>query len=471
MARLLTIRLAICCLLLGLASVAMAAPVAASGSQSAAAARHKRGAACRVSARPAAGRRHLQRRTRRTRACASRARRVRTHDRHRGRGRERHEAPAPAPAPEPEPAPAPTPAPEPAPAPEPDPAPEPAPAPAPTPEPEPAPAPEPTPAPAPSSAKIYWGAWIGSQLTGTEAPWDMNAAAKLQQLVGKSLSMIHFAAPFADCSRNPCSFYGFPTGAMENIREYGAIPLFDWSSQSTPSSLNEPNFQLADVIAGTYDSYIRSFAAAAKSWGHPFMLRFDWEMNGNWFPWSEGVNGNKTGEYVAAWRHVHDIFSEVGATNVSWVWCPNVDPEKRFQSLGSLYPGDAYVDWTGLDGYNWGTMPSRPAGWKTFGQTFGSTYKQITDTIAPSKPMVIGEVGSTEYGGSKATWISEMLVQLPTDYPKVRGLVWFDKFTEGDWPIETSASATAAFAAGIQNPAYTGNEFGSLPAGTVQPAG
>ncbi len=299
----------------------------------------------------------------------------------------------------------------------------------------------------------------------------MNAVTRFQQLAGKPLSMIHFAAPFADCSHSPCSFYGFPTGAMENIRKYGAIPLFDWSSQSIPSSLSEPNFQLSDVIAGTYDSYIRSFATSAKNWGHPFMLRFDWEMNGNWFPWSEGVNGNKAGEYVAAWRHVHDIFAAVGATNVSWVWCPNVDPEKQFQSLSSLYPGNEYVNWTGLDGYNWGKMPSRPAGWKTFNQTFSSTYKQITGTIAPSKPMVIGEVGSTEYGGSKATWIGEMLSELPTEYPKVRGLDWFDKTTEGDWPIETSTSATSSFAGGIQNPAYVGNEFGSLPFGPLQPVG
>ena len=52
-------------------------------------------------------------------------------------------------------------------------------------------------------------------------------------------------------------------------------------------------------------------------------------MNGNWFAWMEGVNGNQPGEYVAAWRHVHDIFTAVGATNVSWVWCPNVDPGRK----------------------------------------------------------------------------------------------------------------------------------------------
>jgi hypothetical protein len=324
---------------------------------------------------------------------------------------------------------------------------------------------------APASS-LYWGAWIGDQLTGTEAPWDMSAVSKLEQSVGKQLSMVHFAAPFADCSSSPCSFYKFPAESMEDIRNHGAIPFFSWSSQSTPSNLNEPDFQLSDVISGRYDDYIRSFAEAAKAWGHPFFLRFNWEMNGNWFPWSEGVNGNQPGEYVAAWRHVHDIFTSAGASNVSWVWCPNVDPGKEFGDIASLYPGDEYVDWTSLDGYNWGTNPVRPARWMTFDQLFSSTYHKIVDTIAPSKPMVIGEVGSTEYGGSKAGWIKEMLNDLPTEYPAIHGLLWFDKFVPGenmDWQLDSSAGATSAFAAGIQSPSYVGNQYASLAGGPVPP--
>jgi hypothetical protein len=316
---------------------------------------------------------------------------------------------------------------------------------------------------------LYWGAWIGSQLTGTEAPWDMNAASSFERSVGKSLSLLHFAAPFADCSHSPCSFYDFPSEPMEDVRRHGAIPFFDWSSQSTPSSLNEPDFQLSDVIGGSFDSYIRGFAEEARDWGHPFFLRFDWEMNGNWFPWSEGVNGNNAGEYVAAWRHVHDIFTEAGATNATWVWCPNVDPGNQLQNLSSLYPGDAYVDWTGLDGYNWGTMPSRPSGWISFERLFHSSYEEITAVIAPSKPLVIGEVGSTEYGGSKAEWISEMLSGLPTDYPKVRGMLWFDKYDDGDWALDTSSSATSAFATGIQDASYRDNSYANLGTGPVQP--
>jgi hypothetical protein len=317
------------------------------------------------------------------------------------------------------------------------------------------------------SGPLYWGAWIGDQLTGNEAPWDMSAVTKFEQMTGKPMSLIHFSSPFADCSSS-CSFYKFPTSSMQAIREHGSIPFFSWASQATPAGIDQPDFQLSDVISGRYDAYIREFAEGARNWGHPFFLRFNWEMNGNWFEWSEGVNGNQSGEYVAAWRHVHDIFTSVGATNATWVWCPNVDPENQLQDLSSLYPGDAYVDWTGLDGYNSGTVPSRGDRWRSFNDLYSATYREITEEIAPTKPLVIGEVGSTEQGGSKGQWIEEALTSVPSEYSKVGALLWFEKYDDGmDWPIESSAAATSAFASTIQNPVYRGNDYANLGAGPI----
>ncbi|MEX2080606.1 MAG: glycosyl hydrolase, partial [Dehalococcoidia bacterium] len=319
---------------------------------------------------------------------------------------------------------------------------------------------------------LYWGASIGSHLTGTQAPWDMNAVAQFEATAGKKLSLIHFFAPFANCASD-CWYYDFPTTPMQSIRDHGAIPFFSWSSQSIPSNLNQPNFRLSTVIAGAHDSYLRKFAEAARDWGHPFFLRFNWEMNGNWFPWSEGVNGNGPGEYVAAWRHVRNVFASVGATNATWVWCPNIDPEDKFQDLGALYPGDAYVDWTCLDGYNWGKSPgagSAGGSRSSFEDLFGPTYDRIVKTIAPSKPMVIGEVGATERDGSKAAWIADMLSRIPTEYPLIRGLAWFNTYDDGmDWPIETSAGAATAFAKGIKNPFYRVGVYSGLSASPIPP--
>jgi mannan endo-1,4-beta-mannosidase len=311
-----------------------------------------------------------------------------------------------------------------------------------------------------ATGDAYWGAWIGSQLTGTAAPWDMTAVSEFERMVGKPVSMVEFGSPFADCSASQCSYFEFPAKSFSEIRARGAIPFFSWeSSESVPGGVTEPNFQLSDLISGAYDGYIRSFATQAKAWGHPFFLRFDWEMNGDWFPWGEGVNGNQPGEFAAAWRHVHDIFTSVGATNATWVWCPYVN---RNANLASLYPGDQYVDWTCLDGYNWGTNPSLPRSWESFRELFGPTYQDV-EKIAPRKPMVIGETASTEYGGSKSAWIQEMFKELPGEFPNVRGLLWFEASGNGmDWPLESSGSAVSSFSAGIGDNRYLGNAFGNI---------
>ena len=83
------------------------------------------------------------------------------------------------------------------------------------------------------------------------------------------------------------------------------------------------------------------------------VLRLDAEMNGAWYDYGSQAGQNPQA-FVAMWRHVHDLFVAAGATNVSWQWCPNVDPESVQTPLEQLYPGDAYVDWTGMTGYNEG---------------------------------------------------------------------------------------------------------------------
>ena len=321
---------------------------------------------------------------------------------------------------------------------------------------------------------LYWGAWIGDQLTGEEPPWDMSAVSQFEGVVGKGLSLVALGSPFADCSSPPCSFFDFPTEAMENVHRYGAIPFFNWASQATSSdpsgATNMPDFQLSDVIAGTYDSYIRKFAEAARNWGHSFFLRYDWEMNGNWFPWGEGINGNNPGEYVAAWRHVHDIFTSVGATNATWVWCPYAEVDRHFAELAPLYPGDEYVDWTCMDGFNWGANPTNPHSWKSFRQIFAPTYRKLVKQIAPSKPVILAEMASTGRGHAKAKWIRDMFKELRTNFRRIRGMIWFDQVDRGvDWPLETSPAAARAFAKGIRKHNFRSNGQAAVVASPIRP--
>jgi hypothetical protein len=317
-------------------------------------------------------------------------------------------------------------------------------------------------------ASLYWGAEIGPQITGEAAPWDMNAVHKFQKVVRKPLSLIEFSQPFAECSPT-CVMTRFPTTPLDNIRAYGAIPVLSLNSTASPPSLDQPAFRLARIIDGSFDGYLQYFAAKAKEWGHPFFLRFNWEMNGFWFPWSEGVNGNKRGEFVAAWRHVHDIFAAAGATNVSWVWCPNVNIYGELAKLKPLYPGGRYVDWTCLDGFNFGIRRGSP-GWLSFNQIYHKTYRQIRH-LAPTKPMMIAEIASSGKGGSKAAWIKNMLSKVRHRYRKVRALIWHDVEDRGlRWPIETSSqSARRAFRRGIRSRAFRPNVFGGITRSPIPP--
>jgi hypothetical protein len=287
------------------------------------------------------------------------------------------------------------------------------------------------------SKPMLWGERIGTQFTGSDAPWDWRAVTDFERrnAGGKRLQLLQWYSPWQDPTTG--ATYPFATRAFERVRRHRIIPFFSWSSRAISDS---------DIAAGRWDGYIRSWASAAKSWDHPLFLRLDREMNGPWFNW--GMADNTPADFVAAWRHVHDIFTAVGADNVRWVWCPNIDPRHKFTDIGLLYPGDAYVDWTCLDGYN-GDHP-----WTSFTSLFASSYQRILQ-IAPSKPIIVGEIGSTESGGNKARWIRNMFAALPKRFPDIRGFLWYDEYASGpgghsDWPIETSARSSAAFARGIR---------------------
>jgi len=300
----------------------------------------------------------------------------------------------------------------------------------------------------------------------------MGSVGRFEEDAQKQMSLLEWGQAWWECSTT-CGLRPFRADLMERARRHGLIPVLSWDSNRERSGPNDPAFTLRRIIDGHYDGFLRRWALGAKRWGHPFFLRFDWEMNLEESPYSERSNGNRRGEFVRMWRHVHRVFDRVGARKVTWVWCPNINYADSEHPLSSLYPGDAYVDWTCLDGYNWGTNPAKPLGWRSFDETFRSTYTLITRRIAPTKPLMIGETSSSEYGGSKPAWITDALTtQIPSRYPRMRALVWFNKNTEGmDWIIESSRAAQAAFAAGIAAPWYAANHFAAVNASPIRPPG
>jgi len=253
---------------------------------------------------------------------------------------------------------------------------------------------------------------------------------------------------------------------MNDVRLHGSIPLVTWDPENPAiASATQPTYTLQNIINGNFDAYITRWAQDSKAWGHPYFLRFAHEMNGDWNAWSEQVNGNKPGQFVLAWRHVHDIFTRLGVSNVTWVWSPNIDYSVS-TPLRELYPGDAYVDWAGMSGYNWGNIGGHV--WQSFSSVFSQTYNDILSIT--SRPIMITETASTEQAGNKASWITDAFVtQLPHNFPRIHAVVWFNESKETDWQIESSTSAQNAFASAIQSGMYASNNFAALNVTSIPP--
>ena len=132
------------------------------------------------------------------------------------------------------------------------------------------------------------------------------------------------------------------------------------------------------------------------------------------------------------------------------------------------------MDWVAVDVYNWGTNPAKPDAWKSFSQLVSQTYNHLLK-LAPSKPIMLSEMASSEYGGSKADWLKDALeTQIPNIFPQIRAMVWFNKNAyEGsgnmDWVIESSSSSQQAFAAGVASSYYAANNFAGVAASPLKP--
>jgi hypothetical protein len=167
------------------------------------------------------------------------------------------------------------------------------------------------------------------------------------------------------------------------------------------------------------------------------------------------------------WRHVRQVFKDAGADNVTWVWSPNIlfvnDQNSREQAevdYAGLYPGDGYVDWVGLDGYNDGIKSK----WKSFAELFGASYDLLVKVV-PNKPLMIAEFGCTEAGApagtSKADWIRRAyLEEIPGRFPRVALVNWFSrdkrKQGEADWRFDSSPESLAAYRDAVNAPQYQG---------------
>jgi beta-mannanase len=191
-----------------------------------------------------------------------------------------------------------------------------------------------------------------------------------------------------------------------------------------------------EIAQGRHDVYLRQLAEGVRALGQPLFIRYAHRMDD---PANRGWVGSP-GSYLAAWRHVREIFAGLP---VSFVWAPSA---AAFASGAAdrFYPGDDQVDWIAADGYN-GSGCRPQSSWRQLSEIFGDFYRWGS---AHAKPLMIGETGSVEDQADparKAAWFDTAARDLATEMPQVQALVYFDARKACDYRVATSGRSLAGF--------------------------
>lgn len=190
----------------------------------------------------------------------------------------------------------------------------------------------------------------------------------------------------------------------------------------------------AKIAEGRADAYLSSYAAAVRSFGHPVIISFGHEPNGPWYPWGTHT---PAADYVAAWRHIVDVFRSQGADNVEWLWAVNIG---RLSQMNGRYPGASYIDWIGVTGYY-------AASWSDFASSQLASSITYIRKLAPGKPVIITETGIAP-DPRRPAQIRNLFAGAVEDH--IVALLYFDMKQSGglynqDWRLEGDAAALAAF--------------------------
>lgn len=218
----------------------------------------------------------------------------------------------------------------------------------------------------------------------------------------------------------------------------GRIPFTVWNAQTRSGNA----VLWSSIAAGRHDSLIRTRAQAVKAWGKTMYLGFHNE------PERRTANGTAP-QYVAAFRRIHNVFKNVGVTNVRWVAGPLMSFTFSGYNGGAdaWYPGDSYVNFVGVNGYNW--YPGKPKPWRSFREIFQKPY---AFAVAHNKPLTIYEYGVMEDTATpdpqrKAQWFRDALATA-NDWPRLHAACYFHTGPPNKpypWWIDSTSQSLQAF--------------------------
>jgi hypothetical protein len=213
-----------------------------------------------------------------------------------------------------------------------------------------------------------------------------------------------------------------PTRILSEDQAVGIhAAMITWEPWRSPPIGSPPAVQYAkqkgyankDIADGEWDGYISQWARDVAAFPQiRVYIRLAHEMNGNWYPWSHNPKA-----YVAAWRHIVQVFREEGAANARFVWSGSWGqgpPDAVWrQHLMKYWPGRSYVDIIGTTMINFGGLHTHPVG----------VYKQRIRLLHHllHKPVMLTEA-DTQFK-DRAAWMNHLAAYV-THTPWLKGVVW-----------------------------------------------
>ena len=241
-------------------------------------------------------------------------------------------------------------------------------------------------------------------------PWQVDEWAGA---VGAKPTMV---MEFEQWSRDRTIDAHFKMARDQGLRSF-VVSWEPW--KSVPAELgkeaqyaDQPAYNNASIAAGNLDDYIRTFARSVARSGLTVYMRYAHEMNGDWYPWSQDP-----AKYAEAWRHVHDIFREEGATNAKWVYSLNPTPYEGetswAENMQKYWPGPEYVDYVGTTMINFGGVKEKSV------EEFADRVRLMHTVF--KKDLLIMELNSAAEGRVK--WFTDLRTWLATEATWIRGVV------------------------------------------------
>lgn len=350
---------------------------------------------------------------------------------------------------------------------------------------------------APFAPKIALGAYAGNvqwQLDSAAIPPPATDIDYYTSLVGVAPKIIHVFQAMMDTPGKNNTYININSdNNLEQLldRYPNATIMFSWEPryprEPSTTDLTTPTTVSEIANGAEHDPYLRHMATEAfeilSAKNRRLIIRLGHEMNIDHFPWGAGPTWEnnpditiKQADFIAAWRKIHGLFAAAGANEyVEWCWCPNMQGPvlPGATDFADWYPGDTYVDWLGLDGYNWGAS-KQGMGWYSPAQMFGpyirsdgtssdNLNKLMACDSTDSKSIIIAEIGcharasETDLNGEKEQWFRDFRDYFKTapEAARVKGIAYSHYDADGArWDVNEPPEALSSYQAMANDPAF-----------------